>query len=100
MVSAPRKSDAELAELLETLEAAHYIKEYGGKYRFFLPHPKQREHLELGSTKRERLLMAGNRLGKCVSYQTLIDHPDGTSTPAGVLFERGEPFPVMALSGD
>jgi len=31
---------------------------------FYKPYSKQREFHELGSTKRERLLMAGNRLGK------------------------------------
>ena len=42
--------------------------------------------------------MAGNQLGKCVSYQTLIDHPDGTSTPIGELYERGGSFPVVSWS--
>lgn len=31
---------------------------------YFAPHPKQAEHLALGATKRERLLMANNRAGK------------------------------------
>ncbi len=31
---------------------------------FYEPYPKQREFLDLGATKRERLLMAGNQLGK------------------------------------
>jgi hypothetical protein len=31
---------------------------------YFDAYPKQREFFELGATKRERLLMAGNQLGK------------------------------------
>ncbi len=61
---APAKSDAELRDILETLEAAAERKQYGGKILFFTPYPKQRDHLRLGQMKRERLLMAGNRLGK------------------------------------
>lgn len=34
------------------------------RFGFFVPHPKQMQHLELGATKRERLLMANNRAGK------------------------------------
>src|SRR6185312_16228797 len=37
---------------------------YQGKIKSFEPYEKQKVHLSLGQTKRERLLMAGNRLGK------------------------------------
>src|SRR3979409_1817642 len=63
-MTAPTKSAADLRELLETLEGGGSRKTYGGKFLFFTPYPKQRAHLLLGRTKRERLLMAGNRLGK------------------------------------
>ena len=58
------KSDAELRQILETLEAAKYIKDYGGQTRFFQPYAKQREFFDQGATKRERLLIAGNQNGK------------------------------------
>ncbi len=64
MTAAQPKTDAELREILAGLEAAVYHKTYGGKLWFFTPYPKQRTHLRLGAAKRERLLMAGNRLGK------------------------------------
>jgi phage terminase large subunit-like protein len=35
--------------------------------RSFLPYPKQMEFFALGATKRERLLMAGNQLGKSMA---------------------------------
>lgn len=37
------------------------------KLDFYRPYPKQQAFHDLGSTKRERLLMAGNRLGKSYS---------------------------------
>jgi len=59
----PFKSKAELAAILETLEAAVHRKTYR-RIDFFTPYIKQRQFLELGATCRERLLMAANRVGK------------------------------------
>ena len=59
----PARSEAELREILAGLEAAVDRRTYA-RFYFFTPHPKQAEHLTLGATKRERLLMAGNRQGK------------------------------------
>lgn len=56
-------NDAELRKILKELERRR-------KYRrmdFFNPYPKQREFFELGATLRERLLMAGNQVGKSES---------------------------------
>jgi hypothetical protein len=65
MVTAqPAKTDAELRELVETLEAAVYRKRYGGQILFFEPYPRQREFFDMGATRRERLLIAGNQNGK------------------------------------
>src|SRR5262245_39402985 len=58
------KSEAELRDLLEVLEAAAYRKDYGGGILWFQPYVKQREFFELGATRRERLLIAGNQNGK------------------------------------
>ena len=57
------KTDAELREILDTLEAAANLQRYR-KIDFFQPYPKQKDFLRLGKTKRERLLMAGNQQGK------------------------------------
>ena len=59
----PARSDAELREILAALEAAEERREFR-RFDFFTPYIRQRQFLELGATKRERLLMAGNRLGK------------------------------------
>jgi len=59
----PAKSRAELAAILETLEAIDYRKKYRG-FDYFQPYPKQVEFYTLGLTKRERLLIAGNQNGK------------------------------------
>ncbi len=56
-------SVAELKEILAGLEALDYRKTYQQFYDF-KPYPKQQAFLDLGATKRERLLIAGNQNGK------------------------------------
>jgi hypothetical protein len=56
-------SPEKLRTLAEGLEAAVYRKLYQQFYSFG-PYPKQREFLDLGADKRERLLIAGNQNGK------------------------------------
>lgn len=55
--------DPRLAELIETLEIAASRKQFR-RIDFFEPYDKQREFFDAGLTHRERLLMAGNQLGK------------------------------------
>jgi len=59
----PTPSIGELRDILSTLEAAVERKTFN-KLEFFKPYAKQAEFLAAGKYKRERLLMAGNRLGK------------------------------------
>jgi len=59
----PAKSKAELAAILETLEAIEYRKKYR-QFDYFQPYPKQMEFYALGQKVRERLLIAGNQNGK------------------------------------
>jgi phage terminase large subunit-like protein len=54
---------ATLKETLETLEAIDYRKTYR-TVDYFKPYSKQLDFLAAGADKRERLLLAGNRLGK------------------------------------
>ena len=54
MLSQP-KSDDHLRRLAEDLELAVTHKRYGGQILFFTPYEKQREFLDLGAVKRERL---------------------------------------------
>src|SRR5215475_14291093 len=53
----------ELQEILSGLEALDYQLTYRQFFQFE-PYPKQREFLELGATKAERLLIASNQTGK------------------------------------
>lgn len=53
----------DLRALLETLEAAVQRKLFN-KLTFFKPYPKQCEFFDAGLTAKERLLIAGNQLGK------------------------------------
>jgi phage terminase large subunit-like protein len=56
-------STAELREILSGLQALDYRKTYQ-KFYDFKPYPKQQVFLDLGATKPERLLIAGNQNGK------------------------------------
>lgn len=49
-----------VARALEEVKARQTYR----RFEFFTPYAKQREFMALGATKRERLLMAGNQLGK------------------------------------
>ena len=57
------RSPAELAQILETLEAALARKRFRA-FDFFKPYPKQRAFFAMGAHRRERLFMAGNQVGK------------------------------------
>lgn len=59
-------SNKKLEELLETLEAIELRQKFR-KLDFYKPYPKQKQFHDLGATKRERCLMAGNQLGKTYS---------------------------------
>lgn len=56
-------SKEELEEILSYLEEAERQLKFNALGQF-KPYPKQREFLKLGGSKLERLLMAGNRVGK------------------------------------
>lgn len=59
-------STEDLRELLETLEAVDNRQRFR-KLDFYKPYPKQKQFHDLGATKRERCLMAGNQQGKTYS---------------------------------
>ncbi len=56
-------------KLVEVEKALKELKKRKTENRlsFYTPYPKQKDFHELGKTKRERLLMAGNQLGKTYS---------------------------------
>ena len=56
-------TEAELQKLYAQLQAAAERQRFQHKL-FFHPYPKQWEFIALGATRRERLLMAGNQVGK------------------------------------
>lgn len=72
----PPKRKLTLDETIEALEEGNRLKrEY--RMAFFTPYPKQQEFFDLGVAKRERLLMAGNQLGKALKHGTLVATPKG-----------------------
>ena len=73
------------------------------RLELYRPYPFQKRFHDAkdmnGYPAMQRLLMAGNQVGKCVSFETLISHPDGTQSRAGDLYKAGKPFFVMAWDG-
>lgn len=51
-----------------------------------------------GETPKRRIFEAGNKIGKCVTYSTLISTPHG-DVSVGRLFEIGKSFDVWAWDG-
>lgn len=72
----------DLQRTLKTLQDLAYRRKFR-KLDFFKPYPKQQEFYILGATKRERLFMAGNQLGKTmgggaeVAYHLTGLYPSG-----------------------
>ncbi len=107
-VYAEKLSKAEQQTLVECLEVLAYDQKYNkfanffpdtGQYRREL-YPKHVAFFAAGATYTERAFIAGNRVGKCLSYRTVIELADGTTDLAGVLYERGETFEVMSWDGE
>jgi phage terminase large subunit-like protein len=59
---------------LQKLKKLEELKKYRDEWKllFYTPYPKQKEFHALGKTKRERMFLAGNQLGKTLSagYET------------------------------
>lgn len=51
------------AETIELLEALDYVKTFR-RFEAWRPYPKQKMFFRLGATKRERIFLAGNQVGK------------------------------------
>ena len=92
------------AEAREQVLAAVEMKlnEYDRtKLTRYVPNKKQDEfHAAGGETSvYERLLMAGNQLGKCATVSSYLEHPDGTRSTFGEVFAAGAPVPVLSWHG-
>lgn len=61
-------------------------------------YPKHIEFFRAGAKYHQRLFMGGNRVGKCISYNSLVETCDGPRT-VGELYEGGKPFDVWAWDG-
>src|SRR5882672_268171 len=61
------------------LEKMKRLRDLQRNYMLFAyePYPKQKDFHAAGNQYRERCFMAGNRLGKCILQDTLIDTPNG-----------------------
>lgn len=104
--------DQKIARLKELkakkIELQHKMVEYRGNnlLEFFDsppnpgPNPKQAQVLEafLDPQFLTFGMDGGNRLGKCLTFQTLIETPDG-DVEIGKLYNEGMPFKVYAWDG-
>src|ERR1700733_2551319 len=91
MARAAMNELARLQAIAEGLEAAVYRKTYQ-QFFDFAPYPKQREFIDLGSTKSERVLIAGNQDGKTQvgAFETAC-HMTGSYPKAGQVFYADTP---------
>lgn len=77
----PVSDNVDLSPILESLKTAISLKKYN-KAGFFKPYPKQVAFFDAGAWARERLLTAGNQLGKTEAgaYETMLhltgEYPD------------------------
>src|SRR5262245_63611612 len=55
------------SEVLESLTAEKNRRLTEDRLKYYKPYPKQRDFHAAGATARERLLMAGNQLGKTLA---------------------------------
>jgi len=64
------------------------------------PNPLQKQLLDAWRNPQLKVFtyMGANRIGKCLTYQTLVETPNGEIS-VGELFERGEPFEVYSWNG-
>lgn len=60
-------SQSEATSLLKALEREWNLRQSFQRLTSYVPYPKQREFHAAGATHRERMLMAGNQLGKTLS---------------------------------
>lgn len=64
------------------------------------PNPLQKKLIDAWENPAYKVFTysGGNRLGKCLTYDTLVDTPKG-EVSVGSLFETGKPFEVYAWNG-
>ncbi len=106
-IYAKQLNTQEQEELLHAIEIIANEEKYNkfknifpdeGPYRRGL-YRKHINFFNAGAKFRERAFVAGNRIGKCISYDTLVDLPDGTKEKAGILYERGPGFTLNSWTG-
>ena len=85
-----------MAELTSEEQIAAFKKKNG--IFFWKPYPWQDRALPVIADKNTTAVCASNKIGKCLTYQTLIDTPNGEIS-IGNLFENGKPFDVYAWDG-
>lgn len=87
-------SHADLAYLARILDEQEKALD-SNKLDLYKPHAGQVAFHK--SSAKVRMLITGNRWGKCVTFRTLIDRPDGSSIPIGEI--KGRHW-VLAWDGE
>lgn len=99
--------DPPAIEIIDPLEAEVKKAIARRQLDFYAPYAKQREFHATGAMKigtdgslmEERLLLAGNQLGKCATISSYIEHPDGSRSTFGERYDAGVPFDVWGWTG-
>ena len=95
--------DAELPSVLSALQSEKQRRLTEDRLRYYQPYPKQAEFHAAGATHRERLLMAGNQIGKTLAggFEAAIHatgrYPDGWG---GKRFDRPTNGWACGVSGE
>src|SRR5262249_48950548 len=95
--------DAELPSVLSALQAERTRRLTEDRLRYYAPYPKQAEFHAAGARHRERLLMAGNQIGKTLAggFEAAIHatgrYPDGWK---GRRFDRPTVGWACGVSGE
>jgi len=89
--------------LLKALQAQVAKRRAENQLRHYAPYPKQRDFHQAGKAHRERLLMAGNQLGKTLSAGAeMAMHATGRYPDwwQGYVFTKAMPFWVAGVTGE
>jgi len=75
-------------------------KHEAGEWGEWSNNPWQLDFHAAGAANQERMNECANRVGKCVTGDQEIEHPDGTKTKAKDLYEAGKEFDVLSWDGE
>ena len=99
MAKAPVKKTQIEGDSLEASEARVEAFKKANLCFFWVPYPWQERLLKEVHNKTTIAAISSNKIGKCLTYDSLIETPNG-EVSIGSLYETGKPFDVYAWDGE